>query len=161
MADDAGQHGEGSGIGGDERPDTPLPGLAGEIAEVIGRAQALRLIEALPPSATRPWRVCVYVPKPAALGTGHMLVNLLGWSDAEKLARHFGGEILQPGNLRYLDRRFRHRLVRALAALGAPMAEIVEISGYRERHVRSILAAQPPEDRPREGPEDARGGNRR
>lgn len=150
MADEGGVYGD------------PLPGLAGEIAEVIGRGQTLRLIEALPPSLTRPWRVCVYVPKPSALGTGHMLVKVLGFTDAEKLSRHFGGEILQPGNLRYMDRRYRHRIARALAALGAPVSEIAEISGYRERHVRSILAAaQAPEDSPPRGTDTARGGNRR
>lgn len=146
----------------EDLPGEPLTGLAGEIAEVIGREHALRLIEALPPSATRPWRVCVYVPKPASLRPNHMLVNILGWNMAEKLSRHFGGEILQPGNLRYLDRRYRHRIVLALGALGTPVSEIAEITGYRERRVRSILtAAEAPEDRGGGGPDDARGGNRR
>lgn len=122
----------------------PLPESVAEIAEVIGREQALHLIGSLPQSGSRAWRVCVYIPKRLPT-VDHQLVRILGYRDAQKMVRAFSGMILQPSNCRFLARAARDRRIREMVAEGHSIneiADIVEISPYR---VREILAGDPPE----------------
>ena len=51
----------------------PLPESVQEIADVIGRDQALTFIGQLPQAGKRKWRVCVYIPK--TLSPDHKLVE--------------------------------------------------------------------------------------
>jgi hypothetical protein len=76
-----------------------LPESVQEIADVIGREQALRLIEGLPKYRSgSPGKQCtkvmLYVPK--RLKPGHLLIELIGQEGAERLVRVFGGEQLYP-----------------------------------------------------------------
>lgn len=121
-----------------------LPGCAQEIAEVIGREKTLFLIGQLPRSPSRSWRVVLYVPK--RLPVDHDLVKLLGWNDADKLRKHFGGEILQPSNCNVVYRKARNRSARAMAADGMPIPQIADILDLTPRQVRNILAETPPEE---------------
>lgn len=121
-----------------------LPGCAQEIANVIGREKALFLIGQLPRSSSRSWRVVLYVPK--RLPVDHELVRLLGWQDAEKMRRHFGGEILQPSNCNVVYRRARNKSARAMSADGMPIAQIADVLDLTPRQVRNILAETPPEE---------------
>lgn len=119
----------------------PLPESVAEIAEVIGRDQALRLIGSLPQSGSRAWRVCVYIPKRLP-EVDHPLVRILGWNDANKLVRAFSGMILQPSNCRFIARAARDRRIREMAADGLSVGEIaqgVNLSTYR---VREILVGE-------------------
>lgn len=127
-------------------PALPLEGVAGEIAEVIGRDQTIRLIRAMRDTTGRSWRVCFYVPK--RLPLDHQLVEVLGWTDARRLVRHFGGEILQTSNLRYLERAWRQHSIRYLrAAQRMSATEIAEYIGLSVYRVREILrTGEPPED---------------
>jgi len=122
----------------------PLPGVAQEIADVIGRDQTLHLIGRLPTSGTRSWRVCLYVPK--RMNVDHILVRILGYRDAERMRRHFGGEILQPSNCRFLMRAARNIKIRELSDAGEPVAAIAQAYGLTENHVSHILRGNPPED---------------
>jgi hypothetical protein len=121
-----------------------LPGCAQEIADVIGRENALYLIGQLPRSSSRSWRVVLYVPK--RLPADHELVKLLGWETADKLRRHFGGEILQPSNCNIVYRRARNTNARRMAAEGMPIPQIADILDLTPRQVRNILAETPPEE---------------
>ena len=124
-----------------------------EIAEVIGRDRALYLIGRLPktyPPSTRTKngateRVILYVPK--SLRPDHSLVQILGWHDAMKLVRVFGGEILQPANCREVYRRFRDRSIRAFLIAGYPPNYIAEMMGVSDRHVKNLLREIPQEER--------------
>lgn len=119
----------------------PLPPSVAEIAEVIGREEALSLVGQLPVAGSRSWRVCLYVPK--RLPANHKLVALLGWRNASRLSRIFSGEILQPSNCRLLVRAYRNRQIVRMAGEGLPIDEIaacVLLSPYR---VREIIAEQP------------------
>lgn len=119
----------------------PLPQSVAEIAEVIGRDNALSFIARLPASGSRSWRKCVYVPK--RMPPDHNLVKLLGWSDAQKMRAVFGGEILQPSNCRFVYRRHRNRQLLRMASENVPLADIadmLELSVYR---VREIIALEP------------------
>ncbi|EGO80860.1 hypothetical protein, partial [Xylella fastidiosa] len=96
------------GVGVGPTVATGLPASVQELADVIGRKQALTLIGQLPrtyPKGRRSGKVILYVPK--ALSPHHRLVSILGWEDAQKLVDVFGGEILQPANCNYIARHAR------------------------------------------------------
>ena len=126
-----------------------LPDSVAEIARVIGRDQALYLIGQLPPCGSRPWRVAVYVPK--RLPPDHRLVVLLGYRDAMAMSRHFGGEILQPSNLRFLERRWRNNHIRNLRRQGRTAREIADEIEVNIETVKKVLQGKlqgnPPQDR--------------
>lgn len=135
------------------RPDVPSPaplplvGVAGEIAEVIGRAQTITLVEAMRGSTGRSWRVCIYVPK--RLHIDHDLVRILGWKDARRLCHAFGGEILQTSNLRYLERRKRYWGIFVMRYYSGWSPDLVaESTGMSVYRVREILRGNPPEGFP-------------
>jgi hypothetical protein len=77
----------------------PLPASVQEIADVIGREQALHLVANLPRrSDNRPGKACkrpmLYVPQRITMD--HKLVAILGFEDAAKMVNAFGGENLYP-----------------------------------------------------------------
>lgn len=111
-----------------------------EIAEVIGRERALYLIGRLPQSGRRSWRVSLWVPK--RLKPGHPLAELIGWDDAAKLSRVFGGSVIQPSNCRHIHRRFRNEAVREMSKGGMGHAEVARIVGLSVRQVRNIIAKE-------------------
>ncbi len=117
----------------------PLPESVAEIAEVIGRDQALHLIGALPQSGSRAWRVCVYVPK-ALPSVDHPLVRILGWKDANRLVNAFSGMILQPSNCRFIVRAARNRRIREMADEGYSVREIAHGIDLSVDWVREILS---------------------
>lgn len=123
----------------------PLPPSAQEIADVIGRDRALFLIGQLPAAGRRAWRRVVYIPK--RFGTDHPLVALMGWHDAEKLRRAFGGEILQPSNCNCVARAWRNRVIASLAADGLDAGAIADAASVSVFVVRKVLAGNAPEDR--------------
>lgn len=121
-----------------------LPASVAEIAEVIGRERALYLIGKLPRTGSRAWRVCFYVPK--RLPPDHQLVRILGWHDAMRMVRHFGGSIVQAAYGFELLVRWRHREIHRLHRAGWRNAEIAEAIGLSRYRVREVLAGTPPED---------------
>lgn len=124
---------------------------AAEIASVIGRELALRLIGKAPrwPRKDRTGRrvggewVVLYVPTPASLTPDHWLVQAIGWPAAEKLADAFGGEILQPGTCGAIYSQFRNRSIQRLHAQGLPVKLLAEWFGVSERHVRNLTREIP------------------
>lgn len=132
-----------------------LPRSVQEIADVIGRERALYLIGQLPrcsPPSTRTGkggeqRVIMYVPTERRLKPDHILVRLLGWNDAVKLCRHFGGEILQPGNCQEIYRRFRDRHIVRMVADGIPAKMVAEWMQVTDRHVRGLVRENAQEER--------------
>ena len=123
-----------------------LPGVAQEIADVIGREKALFLIGQLPRCGRRGWRKVLYVPH--SLKPDHPLVHCLGWRDAKRLTRVFGGEILQPSSCRFIYRRYRNQVIEDLWDGGMDPKEISRFVGVTPRQVRNILslAETPPEE---------------
>lgn len=123
-----------------------LPGVAQEIADVIGRDVALRLIGQLPRSGSRKWRVNLYVPK--RVYPDHQLVRAIGWQAANALCKEFGGMILQPSNCSFLHREFRNREVRRMHGEGATLAQIADAVGLTQRQIRNIVEETAPEEKP-------------
>jgi hypothetical protein len=131
----------------------PLPPSAQEIADVIGRDRALFLIGQLPVSGARSWRRVVYIPKRMPLD--HPLVALMGWHDAEKLRRTFGGEILQPSNCNCVARAWRNRVICSMAADGDDVVAIADAVSSTVWVVRKVISGNAPEDAARGMADDA------
>ncbi|MDT9046444.1 hypothetical protein RSW36_25170 [Escherichia coli] len=130
-----------------------LPNSVQEIADVIGRERALYLIGQLPRCfAGKPGhkshRVILYVPTIQRLPADHELVRILGWNDAVKLCRAFGGEILQPANCAEIYRRYRDAIVVSMLRAGMTTAHIAAIVGVTDRHVRNLRMEIPQEEIP-------------
>lgn len=128
-----------------------LPESVREIAEVIGREDALRLVGQLPTcyagnEGKKSNRVIMYVPK--RLSPDHKLVEILGWNVAMKLVRHFGGEILQPANCRKILSRFRDEAILKMLDAGARPSMVADLLGVSERHVRNVARENPQEEKP-------------
>lgn len=126
-----------------------LPESVQEIAEVIGRDAALYLIGQLPTcyagtAGHRSHRVILYVPK--TLKPNHRLVEILGWNTALQLVKGFGGEILQPANCREIYAQFRDREIQRMLADGAKPAQVADLMGVSERHVRNLAREKPQEE---------------
>ena len=127
-----------------------LPESVREIAEVIGREDALRLVGQLPTcyagtAGHRSHRVILYVPK--TLKPDHRLVRILGWPIAMKLVRHFGGEILQPANCRKIYSRYRDEAILKMLHAGARPSMVADLLGVSERHVRNLARENPQEEK--------------
>lgn len=127
-----------------------LPMSVQEIAEVIGRHEALMLIGKLPRcysggDGKKCSKVILYVPK--RLPPDHRLVSILGWHTALKLVRVFGGEILYPANCAYLESRLRNQRIVEMLGEGFSAARIAEEFGVTAQHVRVLgKAKKPPEE---------------
>jgi len=123
-----------------------LSGVAQEIADVIGRERALFLIGKLPRMyhrSAQSERVCLYVPK--VLPVDHALVRLIGWSDAAKLVKVFGGEILQPGTCKEVYRAFRDKSIARMLEQGRPLREVADLMQVDESLIRKMMR-KPPEE---------------
>lgn len=126
-----------------------LPDSVQEIADAIGRREALLLVGQLPRCYSgkpghKSNRVILYVPK--TLKPDHRLIQILGWVTANKLVKAFGGEILQPGNCREIYGRFRDTSIMRMISEGAKTSDVAELMGVSERHVRNLLREKPQEE---------------
>lgn len=124
-----------------------LPASVQEIANVIGRERALFLIGKLP----RFHRDChpsgqpmLYIPK--TLRADHPLVELMGFQDAHKLVKAFGGEILQPASCQDVYRTFRDKSIIALLMAGLRPRTIADLFDVSDRHVRNLAREISQED---------------
>lgn len=126
-----------------------LPASVREIAEVIGRRAALRLVGRLPAcragkEGKASSRVMLYVPK--RLKAEHRLVAILGWDVASKLVAAFGGEIMQPANCRSVFARHRDEAILRMLEEGARPSMIASIMGVSRRHVHGLQRENPQEE---------------
>jgi hypothetical protein len=128
--------------------DGVLPGMAGEIADVIGRERALYLIGQLPRCRVgreggKSSQVILHVPQLRHLPAHHRLVRILGWHDAVKLCEAFGGETLKPATCTAVVRAAHYRAIRELAGAGVPYKELEVIFQRSHRSIQGVLANRP------------------
>lgn len=119
-----------------------------EIADVIGRERALYLIGQLPRcyagvEGKKSSRVMLYVPTVARLTLTHELVRILGYNDAVKMCKHFGGEILQPANCAEIYKRYRDNMVRQFISEGMTAAQVAAIMLMNVQYVRQLVRETP------------------
>lgn len=127
-----------------------LPGVAQEIADVIGRERALYLIGKLPRClmgsvGRKSMQPMLYVPK--RLVADGLLVRLLGAKDAQALVDAFGGECLKPPTCSGVYRMFRDREIVAMLADGMTPHLVADVVGVTERWVRHLARENPPVSR--------------
>lgn len=82
-----------------------IPRSVQDIADVIGLSKTLHLIDNLPTyisgiEGKKGKKAILYVPN--KLPVTHKLVEILGYNDALRMVKAFGGEILYPANCKYL-----------------------------------------------------------
>lgn len=118
-----------------------LPASVREIANVIGQEKALYLVGQLPRCVSRKsTHVILYVPTLQRLKPDHRLVEILGWHDAVKMCKAFGGEIMQPANCAGFYRSFRDRSIHRLATMeNLPLQVIAAMFNISDRQVRNIV----------------------
>ncbi|QPB08677.1 late transcriptional activator [Burkholderia phage Mica] len=120
---------------------------------MIGRERALYLVGRLPRyvggvEGKQSSRVILYVPTLKRMPADHQLVRILGWKDAEKLAKAFGGEILKPANCNEIYREYRDAAIASMLRAGMTTANIAAIVGVTDRHVRNLRMEIPREEIP-------------
>jgi hypothetical protein len=131
-----------------------LPKSVQEIADVIGRERALYLVGQLPRCVTRDKRypgatqshVMLYVPTVARLQLDHELVRILGYVDAVKLCRAFGGEILQPASCIEIYQRYRDAQIVRMGEQGMTTADLVATFNVSRETVRAAIRRQNPQE---------------
>ena len=120
-----------------------LPKSVQEIADVIGRERALYLIGQLPrciagAPGKQSSRVILYVPTLSRMSLAHELVRILGYNDAVKMCRHFGGEILQPANCSEIYKNYRDKTIDSMLSNGMTAAQIAAIMCLNVQYVREL-----------------------
>jgi len=109
-----------------------LPESLAEIAAVIGREGALRLVHAC--GGTR-----IFVPR--QLRVQHKLVTWLGFEQANRLSRHFGGETLTVVRAAELLRRTRNREIVRRYDSGVGVRQLARENALTERQIYAILSS--------------------
>jgi hypothetical protein len=118
-----------------------LPTSVQEIADVIGRERALYLVGQLPRCVAgvdgkKSSRVILYVPSVSRLTLDHELVRILGYNDALKMCRNFGGLILQLANCSDIYNNYRDKMILKFLSEGMTPVQVAAILGISDRHVR-------------------------
>lgn len=108
-----------------------LPGSLAEIAEIIGREGALRLVDTC--GGTR-----IFIPR--KLRVQHKLVTLLGFEQAQRLSLHYGGETLTVVRAAELLRRRRNREIVRRYDAGEGVRQLARENALTERQIYSILS---------------------
>ena len=126
-----------------------LPGIADEIAELIGVDKTLYFISQLPvkyigSKGKAANRITVYIRY--SVDFNHRLVQILGLNDAEKICEAFGGEILQlPNYLNIVYNPYRDDNILRLLNEGVPREMLADWFDVSFEHVRRInFKANPP-----------------
>lgn len=113
-----------------------LPPTAQDIARCIGVEQTVKLLGSLPSCGKRPWRRSLYVP--ATMTPDHPLVAVLGWHDALRLSREFGGLILQPPSCVEIQRSRRNEAILFQLEKGLSVEVVAASFGVDPMTVRRV-----------------------
>ena len=123
-----------------------LKGDLRSIAEVIGRHNALYLVSQCPRYKTEKragqGQLFLYVPTLKRLEMNHFLVRTLGYLDAEKLSKEFGGELLVLAQCKQLILKARDNGIRQMIKSGLGIQELANIFNVTERIVSRIYEAE-------------------
>ncbi|MDY6550762.1 MULTISPECIES: Mor transcription activator family protein [Acinetobacter] len=123
-----------------------LNGDLRSIAEVIGRHNALYLVSQCPRYKTEKragqGQLFLYVPTLKRLEMNHFLVKTLGYPDAEKLSKEFGGELLVLAQCKQIILRARDNGIREMIRVGFNVNDLVNIFNASERVVSRIYEAE-------------------
>lgn len=117
-----------------------LPSTVQELADIIGREDALYLIGQLPTCKRSGGGndVLLYVPTLSRLTPDHRLVKILGYPLARKLSAYHPG-LWKPANCNGIVRNFRNRSISEFWESGHTITEIAEIFDKTPKYTKKIL----------------------
>lgn len=119
-----------------------LNGDLRSIAEVIGRQNALYLVSQCPRYKTEKragqGQLFLYVPTLKRLDMNHFLVKTLGYPDAEKLSKEFGGELLVLAQCKQMILKVRDNGIREMLRAGFSVIDLVSAFNVNERTINKI-----------------------
>jgi hypothetical protein len=115
----------------------PLPESVEEIAEVIGRGNAVRLVEGTRASGKRRWRRSLYVPK--EMPEDHRIASMVGLDAATRLSFSHGNCIVELPSCFALRKAYAADHALRLSNAGATQAEIASEMGVEQKTVQSLL----------------------
>lgn len=115
----------------------PLPESVEEIAEVIGRGHAVRLVEGTRASGKRRWRRSLYVPK--EMPEGHRIASMVGLDAATRLSFSHGNCIIELPSCFALRKAYAAAYAQQLADAGASEGEIAKEMGVEPKTVKGLL----------------------
>lgn len=117
----------------------PLPETVEEIAEVIGRGSAVRLVEGTRASGKRRWRRSLYVP--TDMPEDHRIASMIGLEAATRLSFSHGNCIVELPSCFALRKAYAADHALRLRDAGASQAEIARELGLEQKTVQSLLDA--------------------
>ncbi|MCD9147802.1 hypothetical protein [Pseudophaeobacter flagellatus] len=115
----------------------PLPESVEEIAEVIGRGDAVRLVEGTRASGKRRWRRSLYVP--TDMTAEHRIASMIGLEAATRLSFSHGNCIVELPSCFALRKAYAADHASRLSDAGATQAEIANEMGVEQKTVKSLL----------------------
>jgi hypothetical protein len=115
----------------------PLPESVEEIAEVIGRGHAVRLVEGTRASGKRRWRRSLYVPK--EMPEDHRIASMVGLDAATRLSFSHGNCIVELPSCFALRKAYAADYAQQLTDAGASEGEIAKEMGVEPKTVRGLL----------------------
>ncbi|UWS06409.1 hypothetical protein [Phaeobacter inhibens] len=115
----------------------PLPELVQEIAEVVGRENAVKLVEGTRQRGARRWRRHLYIP--SDIPENHRIVSLIGWDAAQALSFSHANSVLELPSCHGLRKAYLADVVIKMAGRGADPAEIASELGVERKTVASLL----------------------
>jgi hypothetical protein len=115
----------------------PLPESVEEIAEVIGRGNAVRLVEGTRASGKRRWRRSLYVPK--EMPEDHRIASMVGLDAATRLSFSHGNCIVELPSCFALRKAYAADYAQQLTDAGASEGEIAKEMGVEPKTVRGLL----------------------
>lgn len=117
----------------------PLPETMVEIAEVIGRGDAVRLMEGTRASGKRRWRRQLYIP--AEMPDDHRIVSMIGLKAAKCLSLSHGNWIAELPSCHALRKAYLADHALHLSDGGAQLPEIAHELGVEQKTAKGLLDA--------------------
>lgn len=115
----------------------PLPEVVQEIAEVVGREKAVRLVEGVLATGKRSWRRNLYVP--SRMRSDHRIAKLIGLDAARALSLSHANSNLQLPPCKALRSAYLTLLAQKMGDDGATISEIAQELGVDQKTVTSLL----------------------
>jgi len=115
----------------------PLPESVEEIAEVIGRGNAVRLVEGTRASGKRRWRRSLYVP--AEMPEDHRIASMIGLEVATRLSFSHGNCIVELPSCFALRKAYAADYAQRLTDAGASESSIAKEMAIEPKTVKGLL----------------------
>ncbi|UWQ47292.1 hypothetical protein [Leisingera aquaemixtae] len=116
----------------------PLPDTVAEIAEVIGRGNAVRLVEGTRATGSRKWRRQLYVP--GEMHDDHRIARMIGREAADLLSHSHASCIIELSSCHALRKAYMADHALGLWDAGASLTEISREMGIEQKTAKGLLA---------------------